>query len=225
MKVRHAKFALISVILVFFLLLVQGCATVRKLDAASILKNTQMEFKELVLDSVDISPNIFQKTGEAIKSSLLPNPQVVTLVQNIARGIIESELGKANLSATLVATSKNEDSLWVRKFTATLALDSLIELPLTLRDSSILAPGENNIVITSQLPIDRRLFKLKEVKKYRIKGVFEVALEAQGETIPLEFDIEHEIKPEEITALEDRARESLLNGLVSDWVGAILPND
>lgn len=197
----------------------------RKLDAASILNNTTLEFKELVLDSVDVNPNLFEKAGEAIKSSLLPNPQVVTLVQNIARGIIESELGTAHLSATLLATSKNEDSLWVRKFTATLALDSLMELPLLLRDSTILAPGENNLVITSKFPIDRRLFKLKEVKKYRIKGVFEVALDAESETIPLEFDIEHEITHEEITALEDRARESLLNGLVSDWVGALLPDE
>lgn len=185
-----------------------------------ILRNTKVEFSELLLDSVDIKPNLFEKAGDAIKSSLLPNPQVVTMVQNLARGIIESELGKANLSAVLVANSKDEDSLWVRSFTATLSLDSLIELPLTLKDSCVLAPGENKFVLTTQFPLDNRLFKLRDIKKYRVKGLIEVALKSDGQTVPLDFDIEHEIKPEEIKALEDRARETLLNGLVSDWVDA-----
>ena len=46
----------------------------------------------------------------------------------------------------------------------------------------------------------------------------------EGETVPLDFDIERKITPEEVRALEDRARETLLNGIVNDWVGAILPN-
>ncbi|SHJ35558.1 hypothetical protein SAMN05720471_1318 [Fibrobacter sp. UWP2] len=210
----------LATVLALLMVLCVGCATVRKLDAASILKNTKVEFRELVLDSVEIKPNLFENAKEAIKSSLLPNPQVVSMVQNLARGIIESELGKANLSATLVATSKDEDSLWVRKFAGTLTLDSLIELPFTLKDSCILAPGETPFTLTTQFPLDKRLFELENVKKYRIKGVLEVALKADGETVPLEFDIVHDIKPEEIKALKEQARESLLNGIVSDWVDA-----
>lgn len=218
-----------NIVFIHFLLLLSalifsGCAATRKLDAASILSNTKMEFKELVLDSVEISPNLFEKANDALRSSLLPNPQVVTMVQNLARGIIESELGKADLSVYFKVTSKDKDSLWVRNFKAVLSLDSIIDLPLTLKDSCILSPGENNMAVVTQFPLDKRLFKLEEVKKYRIKGLLEVALKVDGETVPLEFDIEHEIKPEEIKTLKESARDNLLNGLVSDWVGAFLPN-
>ena len=150
---------------------------------------------------------------------------MVTLVQNLARGIIENELGKAYLSAEIIATSKDKDSLWVRSFTATLSLDTIMELPLTLKDSSVLAPGTNRFIVTTLFPIDKRLFALRNVTRYRIKGVLMVALNEKGETVPLDFDIERKITPEEVRALEDRARETLLNGIVNDWVGAILPNN
>ena len=200
------KFSKFNIFLCIALLLA-SCATVRKL----------------------VNPNLFESANTSLVSSLLPNPQVVTLVQNLARGIIEQELGKAYLSAEIIATSKDKDSLWVRSFTATLSLDTIMELPLTIKDSSVLAPGTNapgtnRFVVTTLFPIDKRLFALRDVTHYRIKGVLQVALKADGETVPLDFDIERKITPEEVRALEDRARETLLNGIVNDWVGAILPN-
>lgn len=230
----NPKNSIFKKIAVFFLFLsilftvavnFSGCATARKINAASILQNTKFEFNELLLDSVNINPNLFANASEAIKTSLLPNPQVINMVQNLARGIIESELGKANLSVNLAATSKDSDTLWVRNMNAVLSLDSLIDLPLTLKDSCVLAPGKNKIAFTTQFPLDKRLFQLENVRKYRIKGALNVALDAQGPSVLLEFDIEHEIKPEEIKNLKARAQESLLNGLVSDWVGAFLPKE
>ena len=217
------KFSKFNIFLCVALLLA-SCATVRKLSAADILSNTKLEVANLTIDSVAVNPNLFENASKAVVSSLLPNPQVVTLVQNLARGIIESELGKAYLSAEIVATSKDKDSLWIRSFTATLSLDTIMDLPLTLKDSCILVPGTNNLVVTTLFPIDKRLFSLRDVTHYRIKGVLLVALDEKGETVPLEFDIERKISPEEVRALEDRARETLLNGIVNDWVGAILPN-
>ena len=217
------KFSKFNIFLCVALLLA-SCATVRKLSAADILSNTKLEVANLSIDSVAVNPNLFENASKAVVSSLLPNPQVVTLVQNLARGIIESELGKAYLSAEIVATSKDKDSLWIRSFTATLSLDTIMDLPLTLKDSCILVPGTNNLVVTTLFPIDKRLFSLRDVTHYRIKGVLLVALDEKGETVPLEFDIERKISPEEVRALEDRARETLLNGIVNDWVGAILPN-
>ena len=217
------KFSKFNIFLCIALLLA-SCATVRKLSAADILSNTKLEVANLTIDSVQVNPNLFENASKAVVSSLLPNPQVVTLVQNLARGIIESELGKAYLSAEIVATSKDKDSLWIRSFTATLSLDTIMDLPLTLKDSCILAPGTNNLVVTTLFPIDKRLFSLRDVTHYRIKGVLLVALDEKGETVPLEFDIERKISPEEVRALEDQARETLLNGIVNDWVGAIFPN-
>jgi len=209
----------------FAVIAINGCATMRKLDAAKILKNTQMEFKDLTLDSVSIDPDLFEKVSDALKKSILPNPQVVLFVQNLARGIIETKLGEANLGATIQVTSNNEDSLWIAKLDAKLVLDTLVELPLTLKDSCILAPGANQIMLSTQFPLDKRVFQLAKVNKYSIKGVLVVALDADGEKVPLDFNIERTITPEEIKNFEDNIRQNILNGLIGDWVGALLPED
>lgn len=214
---------LVSLFVLAFCLIFNGCAMTRKLDAAMILKNTKINLKEVVLDSVEINPNLFEHAGKALQASLLPNPQVVSIVQNLARGIIESELGKANLSAKVIANSADQDTLWIRNLNATLSLDSLEALPLSLKDSCRLAPGENEISFTTQLPLDMRLFKLDMVKSYGIKGVLEVSLKQDGPSVPLEFDIVHEIKPEEMKALKEHVRENLLNVILADWVGAFFP--
>jgi len=218
------RFTLTTFVLLFLVAMLDGCATVRKIDAASILSKTKMEFRELVLDSVTINPDLFDQKAN-VKNSLLPNPQVVLMVQNLARGIIEKELGKAHLTATMAAINNSQDSLWIRKLDATLSLDTLIELPLVLKDSSILAPGTNSINLSTQFPLDKRMLGLASITKYRIKGAIQVALESDGPTVVLDFDIEHPITPEEIKALEDRARKTLLDGLVSDWVYSIFPKE
>lgn len=217
--------SLVLLLSVLFIISVfSGCAATRKLDAASILSKTHLEFNSLALDSVSINPDLFDKLA-SVKTSLLPNPQVVTIVQNLARGIIESELGKAYLSADLNAISQSEDSLWVRSLNATLVLDSVMELPINLRDSVILVTGTNKITVTTSFPVDKRIFKLESIRKITVKGVLEVALDAEGPSVPLDFEVEKAVTPEEITALEDNARQTLLNGLINDWVGAILPKD
>ena len=218
------QFTLPIFVLFFLVALLDGCATVRKIDAASILSKTKLEFRELALDSVTINPDLFDLKAN-VKNSLLPNPQVVTMVQNLARGIIEKELGKAHLTATMVANNNSGDSLWVRKLDATLSLDTLIDLPLVLKDTSVLAPGSSTINLSTQFPLDQRMLGLTTITKYRIKGAIHVALESDGPTVVLDFDIEHPITPEEIKALEDRARKTLLDGLVSDWVYSIFPKE
>lgn len=219
------KLALTIFTLFLFVLSLDGCATVRKLNAASILQNTTLELHEVTLDSVSINPGLFEKVGEALKNSILPNPQVVTLVQNLARGIIEKDLGNANLGATVLVTSRDEDSLWIVGFDAKLMLDTLMELPVVLKDSCILAPGPNKIFLAIELPLDKRIFELAGVRKYRIKGVLDVALKADGEKVALDFDIEHAIAPEEIKNLEDSIRQTILNSLIGDWVNALLPEE
>jgi hypothetical protein len=86
-------------------------------------------------------------------------------------------------------------------------------------------PGMNDITLTTKFPLDKRLFGLASITKYRIKGEIFVSLEAEGPMVSFDFDIEHPITPEEIKALEDRARKTLLDGLVSDWVYSIFPKE
>lgn len=210
-------------LLVSFLCLVMlaSCATMRKIDAASILRNTTLEFEALSLDSVNINKDLFPEKGLA--SSLLPNPQVVTTLQNFARGIIEKELGTASLDIALSATNASKDTLWIRSFNADITLDTIITLPVTLKDSSQLKPGKNSLSVKTQFPLDRRIFKLPDVRHFKIVGVLEAALDSNGKTIPLDFNIERDISDEEMNKIMETVRTSIINGIVNNWVGAILP--
>jgi hypothetical protein len=49
----------------------------------------------------------------------------------------------------------------------------------------------------------------------------DVSLKATDEAFTLDFDQDRKISPEEKQALADKARTSVLDNIVSDWVGAI----
>ena len=115
-------------------LLFTGCAVTKKLSAADILSKTKLEFETLSLDSASINKDLFPKTDD-LKKGLLPNPHVVALVQDFARGILEKEIGKAHLTVGLNAKNTGKDTLWIRGLMANLVLDSLMELPVALRDT------------------------------------------------------------------------------------------
>jgi hypothetical protein len=96
-----------------------------------------------------------------------------------------------------------------------------MELPVALRDSVKLVPGNNKIVLVTEMPVDRRIFRLKEVNVVHIIGRMDVSLKAADEAFTLDFDQDRKISPEEKQALADKARTSVLDNIVSDWVGAI----
>ena len=213
-----AAFLLVSFLC---LALLASCAVTKKITAADILSKTKLEFVALSLDSVNINKDLFPEKGLA--SGLLPNPQVVTMLQNFARGIIEKELGTASLDIALSATNESKDTLWIRSFNANITLDTIITLPVTLKDSSQLNPGKNSLSVKTQFPLDRRIFKLPDVRHFKIVGVIEVALDSDGATVPLDFNIERDISDEEMRNIMETVRTSIINGIVNDWVGAILP--
>lgn len=195
-----------------------GCSITRKLNAAEILTNTKFEFEGLAVESVTINKNLFPKV-EGL-GNFLPSPQVVTLVQDFAKGILEMELGTIGLTATVIATNQGKDSLWIRNLQATLTLDSLMELPVTLKDSSMLAPGENRLEFNVSFPIDKRIFALQDISNVALKGGLTVALDFDGDAVPLTIDVKQTITHEEVVALSDKARNSILNNIINDWVGA-----
>jgi len=201
-------------------LMMDGCAVTKKLSAADILSKTTLEFDNLSLDSASLNKNLFPKSDD-LKKSLLPNPHVIALVQDFARGILEKEIGKIHFTATLNAKNQSNDTLWIRGLMANLVLDTLMELPVALRDSVKLVPGNNKIVLVTEMPVDRRIFRLKEVNVVHIIGRMDVSLKAADEAFTLDFDQERKISPEEKQALADKARTSVLDNIVSDWVGAI----
>ena len=218
-KTFLARFVVVAI--VGTVLAIGGCAMARKLSAADILSKTKVEFYELTLDSVSVNPDIMKQLGGAIVGGLLPNPNVVAFVQNIAKGIIQIDVGNAYLGIVLDVTNATQDTLWLRDFSANVNLDSLMELPLQLKDSTRLAPGINKVQLSTSFPIDNRIFKLKEITGLNAKGILVVALEQEGESVPFDFNIRHNIPHEELVALEDSLRQSVLNSILSDWVGAI----
>lgn len=203
------------------LLALFGCSVTRKLSAADILSKTKLEFESLTLDSVTINKDLFPQKG--LTSGLLPNPQIISMVQDFARGILEKEIGRAGLSVGVVAINQAQDTLWIKKLIAVVKLDSLMELPVDLKDSVKLVPGENRFTLVTQMPLDKRLFSLMDVNTFKFKGRLEVSLKEGGEMVPLEFDLDRKVTPEEKQELAEKARTSVLNGIVNDWVGAILP--
>ena len=212
---------LLSIILFLMTaLMMDGCAVTQKLSAADILSKTVLEFDNLSLDSASINKDLFPKSDN-LKKSLLPNPHVIALVQDFARGILEKEIGKIHFTATLNAKNQGNDTLWIRGLMANLVLDTLMELPVALHDSVKLVPGDNRIVLVTEMPIDRRIFRLMDVNVVRIVGRMDVSLKEQEEAFTLDFDQERKISQEEKQALADKARTSILDNIVSDWVGAI----
>ena len=212
------KFLVAAIVLISF----YGCTATRKLTAADILSNTELNFDNLILDSATINKDLFPKT-DLFSAGILPNPQVVTLVQDFARGILEKEIGRAHLTAELTATNKSKDTLWIKNITATLKLDTLMDLPIQLIDSLKMVPGDNKLRILTQFPIDRRIFKLGEFETVKIIGKMTLALAEDGTQFELDFDKGKKFAPEERQALMDNARNAVLNNIVDDWVSAILP--
>jgi hypothetical protein len=96
-----------------------------------------------------------------------------------------------------------------------------MDLPVALRDSVKLVPGDNRIFLITEMPVDRRIFKLMDVNVVHIVGRLDVAVKAQDEAFTLDFNMDRKISQEEKQALADKARTSVLDNIVSDWVGAI----
>lgn len=210
-----------------FAALLFGCAAVNKAKAGSALTKVQVELSGAAIDSFETNPELFEKLGTATKN-FLPNPQVVVIVQDLARGIINSELGTLHLSIFLDASlpDSSADTIWIHGAQATLELDSLYKVPISLPKADSLAkiaPGKNEIRLATELPVDSRLFKLLEIQELKIAGSLTVSLEQGGAQSTFEFNKTKQISEEEKSKLVDTARDNLLKALVGDWVESILP--
>ena len=215
------KIATIACLLLIAVALMDGCAVTRKLDAASIMRNMKVDFRQITLDSVEIRPDIVDQLGGAIVGGILPNPNVVAFVQNLAKGIVNIDLGNAYLGVVLDVKNSDVDTLWLRDFTAHVSLDTLMDLPLELKDSVTLIPGENKVRLSTRLPLDKRIFKFKEIKEVKATGKLVVALGPEGESVPFDFNDSRTISHEEMVAIEDNVRQTILNSILNDWVGGL----
>ncbi len=200
-----------------------ACASMQKAKIASILTQTKFEFSSVYLDSVNVSPELFEHIGTATKS-LLPNPQVVVIVQDLARGIISSKLADAYISCEfLTEIPLDADSLFVQNVSATLLLDSLYEVPIYASSETVLVPGKQSVKLSTKIPVDARLFKIPDLKKIATKGSVSLSFKKNSEPVSLPLDFVKEFSDEEKKVFFETAREKLLHSLVGDWVNSILP--
>lgn len=223
MKTKFSRFTFPVALAGLFLVVLaalNGCAFLQKLQAAKIIIQTKMEYKDLTYDSIEIDPAIMDLVQNGLKG-FIPNPDAVKLVKNLSQGVITTELGHANFDVFLNAHNKTQDTLWINNLKIELKFDTLITLPLTLKDSLKLAPGDNDMHLNAAFPLDMRVFKLNEVRKYGIAGFIDVSLAAGGKSVSQDFSITKEVTPEDVKKLEDIIRDKLLKMLVNDWIGKL----
>lgn len=206
--------------LVLALLFFSSCSVTRKISAAQILSQTKLNFESLTLDTIRINKDIFP---EKVFMGFLPNPQIITMAKQIAKGEFDKDIGTADMSVVVSADNGSKDTLWIHSMLATVKLDSLMELPINLKDPLLLLPGENSLTFTTQVNIDKRLFHLMDVNYCRMIGTMEVSLAADGKREPLDFDIKRDISKDEKQELADRARETIFDSIVQNVLGGFFP--
>lgn len=191
-----------------------SCAVMRKLSAADILQHTKLDFQGVALDSVMIYPNLFPKSN-----GFLPDPKVLQFVQNLTKGVVEQEIGRIFLTASLSAQSSHKDTLWLKGLKAVIKLDTIATLPVDLKDSVLLVPGQNQIEVQAIMPIDGSLFHLMEVDTLHFVGQLDVSLQSGGEIIPLEFSMSRFVSEEEKKSLKEQAMKYIVDTVVNRWLG------
>ncbi len=197
-----------------------GCAAMNKAKIGSILSQTQVTLTHITLDSLKANPKLFESTPAQFK--LLPNPHIVSIVQELARGFIHENLGTVFISTyATVKLPTTEDSLEIQGIQATLLLDSLYELPISVKPTVI--PNQNNqLSLQTELPIDSRLFSILKISEIRTRGMLYTALPHSTDTVSFSFDITKKLSDEEKSQILQTTRENLLKALVGDWVDALL---
>jgi hypothetical protein len=222
MKTKFSRITSIVLAAIFALAVTSftGCSLMKKIQAAKILIKTKFEYKDLTFDSVVIDPPILELVDKGLQG-FIPNPDAVKLVTDLAKGIINSQLGSANFDVYLNANNGGKDTLWINELKIELKFDTLITLPLTLKDSMVLAPGDNDMHLNAAFPIDMRIFKLNEVKFYAIAGYLDVSLTEGGKSVSQDVEIRRDVDSEDVLKLEGAVREKLMKRLVDQWVGKL----
>jgi len=200
---------------------VTGCSLIKKVQAAKILIETKMEYKDLTFDSVDVYEDVLDLVNNGM-NGLLPNPKAVMLVKDLSQNIINKNLGNANFDVLLNANNTGKDTLWINKLQIEIKFDTLVTLPLTLKDTIKLAPGDNDLHFNAAFPLDAKIFKFKEVQYYGIAGFIDVSLTEGGKSVSQDFEIKRDVKPEDVEKLQNLVRDRLFDLLVNKWLGKII---
>lgn len=214
------KFKYLGFLLFFTVFLLSACSVSKKLKVNRILSRAELSLDSVSLDSLVIDSTLFKELSST-SESILPNPEVISLVTNLAKGIISSHIGTAFLRVAFILDSPEKDSLWVESFDAVLTLDSL-ELPVSLVQKQVLIPGKQKVEFKTSVPIDSKVWALFFSKEATMKGVFGVAVKKNDSPMPLEFEFHKEITDKERKEVTDFARQKIMDFVIENWVEKLL---
>jgi hypothetical protein len=224
MKTKFSRFAISLAVAGAFALVATtftGCSIFKKLQAAKVLIQTKMEYKDLTFDNVDVYDDVMELVNNGM-DGFLPNPKAVMLVKDLSQNIINKSLGNANFDVYLNANNTTKDTLWINKLQIEIKFDTLVTVPLTLKDTIRLAPGDNDLHFNAAFPLDANVFKINQITYYGIAGFIDASLTEGGEPVSQDFEIKRDVKPEDVEKLQNLVRDRLFDLLVNKWLGKII---
>lgn len=198
-----------------------GCSLIKKVQAAKILIQTKMEYKDLTFDNVDVFEDVMELVNNGM-DGFLPNPKAVMLVKDLSQNVINKSLGHANFDVFLNANNNTKDTLWINQLKVEIKFDTLVTVPLTLKDTIRLAPGDNDLHFNAAFPLDANVFKINQITYYGIAGFIDVSLTEGGKPVSQDFEIKRDVKPEDVEKLQNLVRDRLFDLLVNKWLGKII---
>jgi hypothetical protein len=100
-------------------------------------------------------------------------------------------------SIFLDAHNQGEDSLLVQNLIGTVYLDSIFEIPLSLKNSKWISPGHNQVSFLGAWQLDLfKMLALPNVKKFRMKGKAFIALKPEQQSTEIDFDETRDVPPD-----------------------------
>ncbi len=214
-----SRFCYAILIVVLGATLVCGCSASRKIRAARILDQCELEISGASLDSVQVE---LDKIAGSVLGGLVPNPNAILLIQNLAKGMISDTLGTLYFAIHADIRNSSSDTLWLRSADGSVLLDSLGSLPIAFRDSAKpILPGVSTVELHTQLRIGPVMMKILAAKEIRFQGSLEFSLSPTGEPIPFAVNRQRKILPEERTAFIDKARTEILSTLTEIWASTL----
>lgn len=198
-----------------------GCAAMRKAKAGSILSEMKFSVSGWTLISATVDSNLFPKVAKAVQSPF-PNPQILQMTNELLKGKTALNLGVAHVRSSIMVDHPGEDTIWLGRFTGTVRLDSLMNATWKADSIYPIAPGKNQVPVFVQIPLDSRLFKILEADSMYLTGEVFAYLKRGDDEIRFEFAEKRKSPKEEIRTFAENSKKTILDALLNGWARSIM---
>lgn len=220
MNTSVLKFTLRGILLLVAVLVLSQCAARHKMQLGQALKACTWEASAMGIDGFTASPEIKKKLKE--QSVGMASMMVVGIITEFSQGKLPYSLGDLDMSLALKVRNPNEDDLKIDSLTANLHLDSIMQIPLQLREPVILKAKDSAVLkISALLPLKPQIFDLKKAATMTLKGELTGGLAHRKRMVKLPLEISRKISEEEKTKFIDQSRNMVIESLIQDWVQKI----